>query len=237
MTAALSAMYRAGTISTAGRGVVVAGQRPESRTDELERAIHHAAGTGPVSRHSVATVGGVASALHRVEQRLIGGGLLLAAERRQRIRLAGGWVLVVAVFGVARIMAGFANNCPVGFLTVLVVLVAALGVLLVCRAPRRTRAGDAALSRLATEYHSLSPSMRPDWGHYDPAGAALAVGVFGVGALWTADPAFATELAAQRASGSFGSTSSGDSSGGSTSSGSSCGGGRSGCGGGGGCGG
>ena len=94
-------------------------------------------------------------------------------------------------------------------------LVAALGVLLVCRAPRRTRAGDAALSRLATEYHSLSPSMRPDWAHYGPAGAALAVGVFGVGALWTADPAFATELAAQRASGSFGSTSSGDSSGGS----------------------
>jgi hypothetical protein len=62
VTAALSAMYRAGTISTAGRGVVVAGQRPESRSDELERAIHHAAGTGPVSRHALATVGGVTNA-------------------------------------------------------------------------------------------------------------------------------------------------------------------------------
>src|SRR4051812_6957364 len=199
VTAALSAMYRAGTISTAGRGVVVAGQRPESRADELERAIHHAAGTGPVSRHTLATVGAVASALHRVEQRLIGGGLLLAAERRQGIRLAGGWVLVVAVFGAVRIMAGFANNRPVGFLTVLVVLVAALGVLLVCRAPRRTRAGDAALSRLATEYHSLSPSMRPDWAHYGPAGAAVPRGGFGGGAPWEGGPGLPPRLGPPRA--------------------------------------
>ena len=69
------------------------GQRPESRADELERAIHHAAATGPVSRHALPRSADVASALHRVEQRLIAAGLLLAAERRQRIRLAGGWVL------------------------------------------------------------------------------------------------------------------------------------------------
>lgn len=216
VTAALSAMHRSGTIKTAGRGVVVAAERPDSRADELERAIHHAAVTGPVPRRALPAVGGVASALHRVEQRLIAAGLLLATERRRRIRLAGGWVLAVTVFGLVRVMAGHANNRPVGFLTILVVLVTCLGVLLAGTAPRRTRAGDALLRRLATEYHSLSPSVGPDWTRYGPSGAALAVGVFGVGALWTADPAFATELAAQRAaSGSFGFTSGGDSGGGS----------------------
>ena len=239
VTAALSAMYRAGTISTAGRGVVVAASRPDSRADELERAIHHAATNAPVSRHALPAVGAVASALHRLEQRLVAAGLLLTEQRRQRIRLTGGWVLAVVALGVVRIMAGYANNRPVGYLTIAVVLVFFVGLLLIATAPRRTRAGDALLRQLATEYHSLSPSTKPDWAHYGPAGAALAVGVFGVGALWTADPAFATELAAQRVtSGSFGFVSGGESGGG-FSAGSSCGGGGGGgCGGGGGgCGG
>ena len=77
--------------------------------------------------------------------------------------------------------------------------------------------------------------MRPDWAVYGPSGAALSVGVFGVGALWAADPAFAGELALQRATAASGSGSGGDTGGSSCSSGSSCGGGG-GCGGGG-CGG
>ena len=198
LTAALSAMHRAGTISTSGRGVVVAAARPESRADELERAVHHAAAT-PVSRHRLAAVGAVASALHRIEQRLIGAGLVLSAERRQRIRLVGGWVLVVAALGAVRVVAGLANGRPVLFLILLVVLTLVVGLLLVLRVPRRTRAGDTLLRKLASDHHRLSPSMRPDWEVYGPTGAALAVGVFGVGALWAADPAFATELAAQRA--------------------------------------
>ena len=72
-------------------------------------------------------------------------------------------------------------------------------------APRRTRAGDEALRRLADDHHALSPAMRPDWAVYGPAGAALSVGVFGVGALWAADPAFAGELALQRATAASGS--------------------------------
>jgi uncharacterized protein (TIGR04222 family) len=230
LTAALSAMHRTGTIATSGRGVVVATARPESRADELERAVHHAA-AAPVSRHRLAAAGAVASALHRIEQRLVAAGLVLDAQRRQRIRLVGGWVLVVAALGVVRVVAGAANGRPVGFLIVLVLVVLAVGLLLVLRVPRRTRAGDALLRRLAADHHLLSPSMRPDWEVYGPAGAALAVGVFGVGALWAADPAFATDLAAQRAASQsawYGGSSGGDGGGGS------CGGGS---GGGGGCGG
>jgi uncharacterized protein (TIGR04222 family) len=198
LTAALSAMHRAGTIGTAGRGVVVATARPDARADELERAVHHAATTA-VPRRRLAAAGGVASALHRIEQRLVAAGLLLSAERRVRIRLVGGWVLVLAALGVVRIVAGIANGQPVLFLILLVVLLLVIGVLLVARVPRRTRAGDALLRRLAADHHLLAPSVRPDWEVYGPAGAALSIGVFGVSALWAADPAFATELAAQRA--------------------------------------
>ena len=232
LCAALGAMYRSGTIATAGRGVVVAAQRPDARADELERAIHHVARL-PLPRQQLAAAGAVASVLHRIEQRLVAAGLLLTAQRRQRIRLAGGWVVAVAAVGVARIAAGVANGRPVGFLVVGVVFLLAWGVLLVVAVPRRSRAGDARLRNLAVEHRALAPSVRPDWEVYGPAGAALAVGVFGIGALWAADPAFATELAAQRAASASGGSSDG---GGGGDSGSSCGGGGGGCGGGG-CGG
>ena len=58
------------------------------------------ASSGPVSRHALPRVGGVASALHRVEQRLVAAGLLLTAQRGQRIRLAGAWVFAVVALGV-----------------------------------------------------------------------------------------------------------------------------------------
>ena len=150
--------------------------------------------------------------------------------------MTGGWLLAVAALGVVRVMAGYRQR-PAGrsSWSSRSCWSSSLGLLLVARAPRRTRAGDALLRQLAADHHALSPSMKPDWAVYGPAGAALAVGVFGVGALWAADPAFATELAAQRAAAGFGGyvPGGGDSGGGS---GSSCGGGGGGCGGGG-CGG
>ena len=66
-------------------------------------------------------------------------------------------------------------------------------------APRRTRAGDAAAAAAGDRAPLAVAVGASRLGDPRPAGAALAVGVFGVGALWAADPAFATELAAQRA--------------------------------------
>jgi uncharacterized protein (TIGR04222 family) len=229
LCAALSAMHRRQTVATSGRGVVVAAGRPEPGTDELERAAHHAA-VLPVPRRRLADAAAVASALDRIEARLVGGGLLLSRQQRGRMRATGGWTLAVAALGVARIVAGVANGRPVGFLVLLVVAVTAIGVVQIVWAPRRTRAGDAALKDLARDHAALSPSMRPDWGTYGPAGAALSVGVFGVGALWASDPAFAAELAAQRSAAAASSGGMHSSSAGSDSS---CGG----SGGGGGCGG
>jgi uncharacterized protein (TIGR04222 family) len=234
--AALSAMHRSGTVATAGRGTVLAAGRPEPRTDELERAVHHAAATA-VPRRNLADVGAVASALHRIESRLLAAGLLLSPQQQDRIRRPAGWTFALAVFGGVRIIAGYADGRPVGFLVPMVFVMVVLSVVLAVRVPRRSRAGDAALRRLVADHHALSPAMRPDWEVYGPSGAALAVGVFGLGALWASDPVFAGELAVQRATtmSGFGGTSSGDSGSSSCSSGSSCGGGG-GCGGGG-CGG
>jgi uncharacterized protein (TIGR04222 family) len=238
LCAALSAMRRSGTIAAAGRGVVVAAQRPDPRADELERAVHHAAAV-PVPRRQLAQAGAVASALHRIESRLVDAGLLLTPQQRDRIRGTAVWTFAVAVLGGIRIIAGIADGHSVGFLFVAVAVLVGVTVVQAVSTPRRTRAGDMALRRLADDHHALSPAMRPDWGVYGPAGAALSVGVFGVGALWAADPAFAGELALQRAAAASGTGagtySGGDTSGSSCSSGSSCGGGG-GCGGGG-CGG
>lgn len=203
LCAALAAMHRRGTITVPRRGTVVAAARPEPRTDELERAVHHVAAT-PVPRTQLARAGAVASALHRVEARLVDAGLLLAPERRRAIRALSGWTFALAAVGAVRIVAGIGNGRPVGFLVVAVLGVVAIGLAQAVSVPRRTRSGDAVLRRLADELHVLAPSMRPDWQVYGPAGAALSVGVFGVGALWAADPALAGELALQRATATAG---------------------------------
>ena len=128
-------------------------------------------------------------------------------------RSVGWWMIAVAGFGLVRLLAGIAGAKPVGFLLVALVAVSAVGLVQLARAPRRTRAGDEVLRALRTEHHVLSPTMRPDWGTYGAGAAALGVGLFGLSAVWASDPAFADELALQRAAAT------GASSGGSTTSG------------------
>lgn len=234
LCAALSAMHRSGTIAVEGRGTVVAAARPDPRSDELERAVHHAAAR-PLPRRQLAQVGAVASALARIESRLVAAGLLLDEPRRSRIRSACWPTFAVAALGLVRIVAGTVNGRPVGFLVVLVLAVLGVGVGQLVAVRRRSPAGNAALCTLTARHHALSPSMRPDWAVYGPAGAALAVGVFGLSALWTADPAFAGELELSRAtaagSGVTGGSGGDGGSGGGDSGGGGCGGGGGGCGG------
>ncbi|MDG4826789.1 TIGR04222 domain-containing membrane protein [Asanoa sp. WMMD1127] len=61
----------------------------------------------------------------------------------------------------------------------------------------RTRAGDRLLDRLRREHAYLAPSQTPSYATYGPAGAALAVALFGLAALVHLDPAFATEAELQ----------------------------------------
>ncbi|MCU1659944.1 MAG: hypothetical protein JWR58_9 [Pseudonocardia sp.] len=228
---ALSSMHLRGTI-TSSRGAVQAAGRLDPGTDELERAIHFTARVA-MQRKRLQFHRPVLVALAVIEKRLVAAGLLLSEEQRLRIRRVGSWMLVVAGLGLVRLLAGVAEAKPVGYLVVALVAVTAVAAVQLARAPRRTRLGDRTLATLRSEHHGLSPEVKPDWSVYGPEGAALGIGIFGMGALWASDPAFADELAAQRvaAGGSSGDGGSGSSSYGGDGGG---GGGGGGCGGGGG---
>jgi uncharacterized protein (TIGR04222 family) len=231
---ALSAMHLSGAIATPTRGTVQAAGRLEPRATALERAIHATAAT-PTGQRRLQYHSAVAAALAATRDRLAVGGLLLTPERRARIRMVGLWMLAVTGLGLVRIVAGVANARGVGFLVVFVLVAAAISVVHLLRAPDRTAAGDRLLAELRTRHYELGPTQRPDWVAYGAGAAALGVGVFGMGALWAADPAFADELEAQKLAAWGGSSgggySGGTSSDGGSSSGSSCGGGGGGCGG------
>ena len=210
VTSALTAMHLSGTVAPV-KGLIHAVGRLDPGADALERAVHFTTGS-PVQRSRLPLHRPVRSALDAVHKHLVGAGLLLSEPQRRRIRATGWWMGAVAGIGLLRLLAGVADSRPVGFL-----VVALLGVSLVT------------VVLLVREHHELDPAQRPDWVAYGPATAALGVGIFGAGALWASDPAFAEELAMQRAT-----TGSGDGGGGYSGDG---GGGSDGGGGGGGCGG
>ncbi|MCW0212921.1 MAG: TIGR04222 domain-containing membrane protein [Pseudonocardia sp.] len=229
---ALSAMKLTGAIHARGKGQVQSTPRAHL-TDDLEQAIAFTA-AAPTPRHRLQYHGVVSTALGRIEERLIREGLLLSEEQRSTIRRTGLWMLAVAALGLFRLLAGLANARPVGFLVLALLVVGVITVVELMRAPRRSRAGDRALAALRTQHHGLAPSMKPDWVAYGAGAAALGVGLYGTSALWASDPAFADELAVQKAAAGSGW---GSDSGSSSWSGGDSGGGGDGGGGGGGCGG
>lgn len=232
VTSALAAMHLKGTVAPS-KGQIYAVGRPAPGDDALERAIHFTSGSA-VARRRLPMHRPVQAALEAIEKRLVGAGLLLSEAERRRIRAVGWWLVAVAGLGLLRLLAGIADGKPVGFLVVALLAVSVVAGVLLAWAPRRTRSGDRLLARLKDDHHELAPDSRPDWIAYGPAAAALGVGIFGTGALWASDPAFAEELAMQRATSGGGDGGSASYGGGGDSGGGSDGGGG---GGGGGCGG
>lgn len=199
----LSSMRVAGTIVAQGRGLVHAAQAVGTTGSELERAIHLAA-IVPIPQRELVTHRIVRTALDAARQRLEGAGLLLSEARRRRIKRAGLWMVPVAGLGLVRLLAGAANGAPVGYLILELIGVGILAAILLSTAPARSRRGTAELSRLRTAHNELDPRLRPDWTAYGPAVAGLGVGIFGAGALWASDPAFAADLEAQRVTAGMG---------------------------------
>lgn len=197
--AALSAMHVDGSITTADRaaGMVRAGGPVPPHGSRLQRAIH--AGTTRLTlRRGLVHAPGVARELDDIGDRLVRSGLLLSDTARGRYRATAFWMPAVLALGFVRTMAGTANGRPVGYLVVAMLLVGVAFLVLVLQTPLRTVAGDAVLTEQRERHTGLSPSMRPDWVSVGAGGAALSVGVFGVGALFAAQPVFAEELAVQK---------------------------------------
>lgn len=231
----LGALRRAGAIGIhPDKTLAPTGPMPPGVTP-LDQAVYNAAGKRILAR-TLRADQWVASALTQLREGLERDGLAVSPAQR---KVARTWALVMAAvvgLGVLRLLAGVANDRPVGFLFVALVF-AFLATLVLLKVPFRTRAGTAALASLRRENAHLAPRQSPAYATYGAAAAGMGVALFGAASLYALDPSFAAEAEVQRnlASGSSG----GD--GGATSGcsgGSSCGGGGGGCGGGGGgCGG
>ena len=185
---------------------------------ELDRAVYAAAGRRVRRGRHVQEDPTVAGVLDRVEEQLADQGWLLPSATRSRLRLGALAGVALFGFGFVRMVAGSSNGRPIGYLLLLMALVA-VATLVLLGVPRQTSAARALLGRLRTGSSHLRPNQSPSWQTYGPAGAALGVGLFGAAAIWAADPAFAAdaEIRRQAVAGSStgGSCSGGDSGGGS----------------------
>jgi len=208
---------------------------PPNGVFPLERAVHET-----VRRQTrfkgLVDAAMVRAELNAIDARLTGIGLLVPPAHRRWIRITTLSIIAVLGLGMVRLIAGIANDKPVGYLLITLLGCAALmTVWLLVNSSRSlgTSAGRRALRHLTKRYVTLTPAHRPSWSAGGAQTAAMSAALFGAVALYAGDPAFAHRLGVS-ASATGGSASSGGGTGcGSGGGGGGCGGG----GGGGGCGG
>ena len=224
----VAALRAAGVVDGADQGrITVTGPAPAGASD-LDRAVHVALGRGirPVALAQHSTVTRV---LDAIRAKLVDNGMLYSDAQRRRMRWGVYALLALTVVGAVRILAGMANDRPVGFLMLATAVTLVLGLVLFW-VPRVTRRGTRWLAGLRSSHAHLAPGQAPSWALYGAAGAGLGVALYGTTALWTADPAFAEDAGIAWTAG----TRNSDYFGGSAATGASCGGGSSSsCGGGG----
>jgi uncharacterized protein (TIGR04222 family) len=229
--AVLAGLRSEGSVSSVSGRLAVTG-RVHTAPSALTWAVYQAAERG-VRARGLESDPTLKPALADLRGVLVSQGWLLSPSRRFAIATIGSLpVLAVLGLGIARINAGIANNKPVGLLIALTAAVGLASLVLLFGVGKQRLAAQRALTAMQLRYAHLGPRSNPAMATYGAAGAAMAVALFGAYALWSFDPAFASDVGTM-ASGTGGGSSSGSDSGG-CSSGSSCGGG--GCGGGG-CGG
>ncbi len=224
------------------RRLTVDGPLPPAAS-QLDRAIHYAAAQG-VHGRDLRRTEWVERALTELRDGLDRHDLLLSPTRRAALRLGPLLLSALLLLGVARIVAGLANDRPIWYLVLIVGALTVVTTVLFVRVPWRTRAADTALRTLRTRHRHLAPASNPAYSLYGASGVAMATGLFGVASLWALDPVFAAqaeiELQTKAAAASSGASAAGTggcgSNSGDSGGGGGCGGGGGGCGGGG-CGG
>ncbi|HEX4795110.1 MAG TPA: TIGR04222 domain-containing membrane protein [Humisphaera sp.] len=166
--------------------------------------------------------------------------------RQNELLITGGNAILIRILptgvmsallwlGIAKVMVGLDRNKPVGFLVLLCILTGIIALMFLLIESRRTRRGDAVLSRIRSGHSALRTTARADAMLLSDADAALALALYGPAILSGMPDLRLTLLPPPRPATSDG----GSSWSSSCSSGSSCGGGSCGGGGcgGGGCGG
>jgi uncharacterized protein (TIGR04222 family) len=120
--------------------------------------------------------------------RLKAHGLVLSDDQAlQAGLLSAALMMIVTLFGAIKILVGVARGRPVGFLFFLCLISLLVALAFYKKRPHRTRAGDRYLSRLKMENAALEYTAKEKPSRLMGADLALAVGLFGIGALWISD--------------------------------------------------
>jgi len=224
ITSAAAELYRDGLLTVdPGSGALAVAGELDPTADPLEHEVFETIRSRPgITAAAMCEQVAESEAVQTMIAELTQDGLLIGASRRSALlRLV--WVVggLLVGLGTLRILAGLDNGAPVGYLALIVIVLAGAITCLIRRAPRVTSRGRAELERWRTGYDSLRRQAIPGQ-------VGLGAALFGGAALWLAAPEFASAFGVERETASAGSGGGGGGGGGG------CGGG--GCGGGG-CGG
>jgi len=199
VTAALASLRADGRVDKAGSMLFTAGATPlGADAQPLERAAYRSLGAGTRSVSWIRKVVGGSEELKAIRATLEERGLLLRRAALMRTRAI--IVLIFApllVLAAARMVAGVSNDRPIAFLIVASVLTVVVMAYFLEGDGARTPRGESVLAELRSRHRSLV-SRRDRLAGAGPADLGLAIGLFGVGAIWSADAAFAAEMGLPR---------------------------------------
>jgi uncharacterized protein (TIGR04222 family) len=174
------------------RKILAVGNVNRPDASPAQRELHAAMlKAGSVSARRVGLLAGRTQAAAVARRSLGSRGLLTTLSLRNRIRLLSLLYVALLAVGVVRFIDGVQGDKRVTYLALLLVLTLVIWRYSL-RVPNVTRAGRAALRDARVESATLRAGSLP-------GDRALAVALFGIGALWLAEPALATELGFARA--------------------------------------
>jgi uncharacterized protein (TIGR04222 family) len=163
-----------------------------ARQDTLEREVLAAATGSPhITFRRLRAEVARGPAVNGMAAHLIKEGLLLSAAQRAQLRWLWASSLPLLALGVARLVAGVNNHKPVTYLVFIILAVFAFPLIVGGRRRWTTNRGERLLElrRLSQRGWRAKPEQITP---------ALAVALFGGGALWALDPAFAAAMAMPR---------------------------------------
>jgi uncharacterized protein (TIGR04222 family) len=187
---AVAGLHADGAIAAADGELRVSGSPRLMRTP-LDHAVYDAIQRGvATTAWRLRTSDDVRRAVDEVRDRLARDDLAVGPVHRAQARLAVLPLAILLPVGIARLVAGLQDERPVGYLLVILVVLAFVALVLSRRPPRALRSGTAAVKAVRSRSGHLDPSMSPAWTTYGATGAALGVALFGTDALLSIDPDF-----------------------------------------------
>ncbi|HEY0344181.1 MAG TPA: TIGR04222 domain-containing membrane protein [Solirubrobacteraceae bacterium] len=189
VTTAATKLHQDGVLAEgiAPRTHVVAGSL-DPEAEPLERAVFESVRREPaISTELLRLELADSEPIERLASELRSAGLLLEDDAARRLRRLWLFGAVLALLGVARVVAGLRDGAEVGYLTVMVVGIVAATVWLIRRHTTMTARGREIVRATREDRRDLRRVPLP-------GESATAVALFGGAALWLADPALASTL-------------------------------------------